>query len=134
MLPATLQTRVVIVGGGPSGLLLGQLLHLAGIDAIVLERKSREYVLGPYHALFGGWYGYRSFATKYFVLVAANERIASGIEAVLQGLMSPHSHEVAIHLMQTCLPTSLSAAHKVEQLVDDVVSCDAFRLSVVAQK
>ncbi len=50
MLPATLQTRVVIVGGGPSGLLLGQLLHLAGIDAIVLEKKSREYVLGRIRA------------------------------------------------------------------------------------
>ena len=40
-----MKTSVVIIGGGPSGLLLGQLLHLKGIDAIVLERKTREYVL-----------------------------------------------------------------------------------------
>lgn len=33
-----MRTQVVIVGGGPSGMLLGQLLHLNGIDTIVLER------------------------------------------------------------------------------------------------
>lgn len=40
-----MRVQVAIVGGGPSGLLLGQLLHKAGIDAVVLERKTREYVL-----------------------------------------------------------------------------------------
>jgi p-hydroxybenzoate 3-monooxygenase len=35
---------VVIVGGGPAGLLLSQLLHLAGIASVVLERHTREYV------------------------------------------------------------------------------------------
>jgi p-hydroxybenzoate 3-monooxygenase len=40
-----MRTQVVIVGGGPSGLLLGQLLHRKGIDTIVLERKTRDYVL-----------------------------------------------------------------------------------------
>jgi len=38
------RTQVVIIGGGPSGLLLSQLLHRNGIDSIVLERRSREYV------------------------------------------------------------------------------------------
>jgi len=42
--------QVVIVGGGPSGLLLGQLLHKAGIDALVLERKTRDYVLSRIRA------------------------------------------------------------------------------------
>ena len=37
-------TQVVIVGGGPSGLLLSQLLSLSGIDSLVLERQTREYV------------------------------------------------------------------------------------------
>ncbi len=45
-----MRTQVVIIGGGPSGLLLGQLLHLKGIDAIVLERKTRDYVLGRIRA------------------------------------------------------------------------------------
>ncbi|WP_260099586.1 4-hydroxybenzoate 3-monooxygenase [Phaeobacter inhibens] len=43
-------TQVVIVGGGPSGLLLSQLLHRAGIDTIVLERQTRDYVLGRIRA------------------------------------------------------------------------------------
>ena len=40
----TLRTRVVIVGAGPSRLLLSHLLSLKGVDSIVVERRSREYV------------------------------------------------------------------------------------------
>ena len=42
--------QVVIVGAGPAGLMLGRLLELAGIDAIILERKSADYVLGRIRA------------------------------------------------------------------------------------
>jgi p-hydroxybenzoate 3-monooxygenase len=45
-----LKTQVCIVGGGPSGLMLSQLLHLQGIDTVVLERQSREYVLSRIRA------------------------------------------------------------------------------------
>ncbi|QBM28193.1 4-hydroxybenzoate 3-monooxygenase [Hydrogenophaga pseudoflava] len=45
-----MRTQVAIIGGGPSGLMLSQLLHLKGIDNIVLERQSREYVLGRIRA------------------------------------------------------------------------------------
>lgn len=45
-----MRTQVVIVGGGPSGLLLGQLLHQKGIDTLVLERKTRDHVLGRIRA------------------------------------------------------------------------------------
>jgi p-hydroxybenzoate 3-monooxygenase len=38
------RTRVAIIGAGPAGLLLAHLLHLRGIDSVVLERQSREYV------------------------------------------------------------------------------------------
>jgi p-hydroxybenzoate 3-monooxygenase len=44
------RTQVAIIGAGPSGLLLGQLLHKAGIDAIVLERQTGDYVLGRIRA------------------------------------------------------------------------------------
>ena len=44
------RTQVAIIGAGPSGLLLGQLLHKAGIDAIVLERQSGDYVLSRVRA------------------------------------------------------------------------------------
>ncbi|MCW5636357.1 MAG: 4-hydroxybenzoate 3-monooxygenase [Rubrivivax sp.] len=45
-----MKTRVCIIGGGPSGLLLSQLLHLQGIDNVVLEKHSREYVLARIRA------------------------------------------------------------------------------------
>lgn len=45
-----MRTQVAIIGGGPSGLLLSQLLHRKGIDTIVLERKTRDYVLGRIRA------------------------------------------------------------------------------------
>ena len=38
------RTQVAIVGAGPAGLTLAQLLHGAGIDSVVLEARSREYV------------------------------------------------------------------------------------------
>jgi len=43
-------TQVVIIGGGPSGLLLSQLLHVRGIESVVLERKTKDYVLGRIRA------------------------------------------------------------------------------------
>ncbi|MEO7160811.1 MAG: 4-hydroxybenzoate 3-monooxygenase [Polaromonas sp.] len=45
-----MRTQVAIIGAGPSGLLLGQLLHKAGIDAIILERQTGDYVLGRIRA------------------------------------------------------------------------------------
>ncbi len=45
-----MKTQVGIIGGGPSGLLLSQLLHLRGIESVVLEQHSREYVLGRIRA------------------------------------------------------------------------------------
>ena len=45
-----MKTQVAIIGAGPSGLLLGQLLHKAGIANIILERQSADYVLGRIRA------------------------------------------------------------------------------------
>lgn len=45
-----MKTQVAIVGAGPSGLLLGHLLRSEGVDCIVVERQSRDYVLGRIRA------------------------------------------------------------------------------------
>lgn len=45
-----LQTQVVIIGSGPAGLILGQLLENQGIDNIVIDNKSQEYILGRIRA------------------------------------------------------------------------------------
>jgi p-hydroxybenzoate 3-monooxygenase len=42
--PRTLRTQVGISGAGPAGLILSHLLHLAGIDSIVIETQSRSHV------------------------------------------------------------------------------------------
>ncbi|KNG94550.1 4-hydroxybenzoate 3-monooxygenase [Pseudaestuariivita atlantica] len=45
-----MRTSVVIIGGGPAGLLLGQHLNRAGIDNVILERRTRDHVLGRIRA------------------------------------------------------------------------------------
>ena len=45
-----MKTNIVIIGGGPSGLLLSRLLSLEGIDNIVLEKQSQEHVIGRIRA------------------------------------------------------------------------------------
>ncbi|RAU20950.1 4-hydroxybenzoate 3-monooxygenase [Paramagnetospirillum kuznetsovii] len=45
-----MRVQVAIIGAGPSGLILGQLLHKAGIEAIILEAHTPDYVLGRIRA------------------------------------------------------------------------------------
>lgn len=45
-----MRTQVAIIGAGPAGLMLGRLLELAGIDSVILERRSAGYVLGRIRA------------------------------------------------------------------------------------
>lgn len=45
-----MRIQVGIIGSGPAGLLLSQLLDLHGIDSVILERRSRDYVLGRIRA------------------------------------------------------------------------------------
>ncbi|QFU16975.1 4-hydroxybenzoate 3-monooxygenase [Microvirga thermotolerans] len=45
-----MRTQVAIIGAGPAGLLLGRLLERAGIDAVILERRSQDHVLGRIRA------------------------------------------------------------------------------------
>ncbi|REG82639.1 4-hydroxybenzoate 3-monooxygenase [Marinomonas pollencensis] len=45
-----MKTQVAIIGAGPSGLLLGQLLSKQGIDNVIIERASGDYVLGRIRA------------------------------------------------------------------------------------
>lgn len=45
-----MKTEVGIIGGGPSGLLLSQILHRHGVSSVVLERRTQDYVLGRIRA------------------------------------------------------------------------------------
>ena len=45
-----MRTQVGIIGSGPAGLLLSQLLDLQGVESVILERRSRDYVLGRIRA------------------------------------------------------------------------------------
>lgn len=45
-----MRTQVAIIGAGPAGLLLGQLLHLYGVETVILERKDPDYVLARIRA------------------------------------------------------------------------------------
>ncbi|MDO9358473.1 MAG: 4-hydroxybenzoate 3-monooxygenase [Polaromonas sp.] len=45
-----MRVQVAIIGGGPAGHLLGQLLYKAGIDALIIEQRSQDYVLGRIRA------------------------------------------------------------------------------------
>lgn len=45
-----MKTQVAIIGSGPAGLLLGHLLRAAGIDCVIVERSSQDYVLGRIRA------------------------------------------------------------------------------------
>ncbi|MFS4437682.1 4-hydroxybenzoate 3-monooxygenase [Paracoccaceae bacterium GXU_MW_L88] len=45
-----MRVQVAIIGSGPSGLLLGQLLHTIGVEAVILDRVDREYILGRVRA------------------------------------------------------------------------------------
>ncbi len=45
-----MRTKVAIIGSGPSGLLLGQLLSNAGIDNVIIDRVSREHILSRVRA------------------------------------------------------------------------------------
>src|SRR5437660_2834029 len=78
-----LRTRVVIIGAGPAGLLLGQLLHLYGIDNVILERQTPEYVLGRIRA------GLLEEGT-----VALLDEIGAGARAHREGLVH-HGVELA---------------------------------------
>src|SRR4051812_3286292 len=40
-----MNTQVAIVGAGPAGLMLGHLLHLRGIDSVIVENRGRDYVI-----------------------------------------------------------------------------------------
>ncbi|MCA6109194.1 4-hydroxybenzoate 3-monooxygenase [Bradyrhizobium cenepequi] len=45
-----MRSKVAIIGAGPAGLLLGQLLHAYGVDNVILERQTADYVLGRIRA------------------------------------------------------------------------------------
>lgn len=53
--PNMSKTQVIIIGGGPSGLMLSQSLHRHGVDSVVLERQTRDYVAARIRAGLLEW-------------------------------------------------------------------------------
>ncbi len=45
-----MRTQVAIIGAGPAGLMLGQMLHRAGVDHVIVERQSADYVMSRIRA------------------------------------------------------------------------------------
>ena len=78
-----MRTKVAIIGGGPAGLLLGQLLHSHGIDNVILERQTPDYVLGRIRA------GLLEEGT-----VALLDKVGAGARAHREGLVH-HGVELA---------------------------------------
>jgi p-hydroxybenzoate 3-monooxygenase len=78
-----LRTKVAIIGAGPAGLLLGQLLHAYGIDNVILERQTPDYVLGRIRA------GLLEEGT-----VALLDQVGAGARAHREGLVH-HGVELA---------------------------------------
>ena len=79
----SVRTKVAIIGAGPAGLLLGQLLHGHGIDNVILERQTGEYVLGRIRA------GLLEEGT-----VALLDKVGAGARAHREGLVH-HGLELA---------------------------------------
>ena len=77
-----MRTKVAIIGAGPAGLLLGQLLHKYGIDNVILERQSPDYVLGRIRA------GLLEEGT-----VGLLDQIGAGARAHAEGLLHERSEE-----------------------------------------
>lgn len=78
-----MRTKVAIIGAGPAGLLLGQLLHAYGIDNVILERQTPDYVLGRIRA------GLLEEGT-----VALLDQVGAGARAHREGLIH-HGVELA---------------------------------------
>ncbi len=91
-----MRTKVAIIGAGPAGLLLGQLLRVYGIDNVILERHTPEYVLGRIRA------GLLEEGT-----VALMDEVGAGTRAHAEGLVhngielafAGHRHRIDMHAL-----------------------------------
>src|SRR6202007_2546767 len=118
-----LRTKVAIIGAGPAGLLLGQLLHSYGIDNIILERHTPDYVLGRIRA------GLLEEGTvKLLDEVGAGHRahaeglVHDGIELAFSGLrhridMKAATGKTVMIYGQTEVTLDLMNAHKTSGLI-----------------
>ena len=108
--------QVVIIGAGPSGLLLGRLLDLAGIDNIVLERQSQDYVLARIRA--GILDGRIDVVATDHAPHTAEEKSGSYFQAPSGG-----------PLVQHALPAMLEMVHQGVLPVEEVVNLMAHRVA-----
>jgi p-hydroxybenzoate 3-monooxygenase len=121
------KTQVCIIGGGPSGLLLSQLLHLSGIDTVVLERQTRDHVLSRIRAGVLEWGSVRmlekaqaakrlhaeGFAHSGIVLAARNHGFRVDLEELVgHGIMVYGQTEVTRDLYEAREATGATIIHE----------------------
>lgn len=116
------RTQVAIIGAGPAGLLLGQLLHRAGIEAVILERHTPEYVLARIRAgvLEQGTVDMLELAGV-GKRVTAESMTHGGVEIASNGLR----HRVAFHDLIGKTVTIYGQTEMTRDLMDARAECGA---------
>jgi p-hydroxybenzoate 3-monooxygenase len=136
-----MKTQVAIIGAGPSGLLLGQLLHKAGISNVVLERQNPSYVLGRIRAgvleqgmvdlLRKAGVGERMDAEglvhEGFEIVSGGKRVHINLKALSggQSVMIYGQTEVTRDLMKARSEANLPSYYEVSDVVLNDLESDA---------
>ena len=117
-----MRTQVAIIGSGPSGLLLGQLLNRAGIDNVILDRVSKDHILARVRAgVLEDGTARKLEEAGAGARMAAEGLLHDGIELAFKGIrhrldLGSHTGKSVLIYGQTELTRDLMAARDVAAL------------------